>query len=279
VQSNPALALCLAHLPGWDTAFGKGDPIALSRRLLLGKRRSACEFLGFPGTEAVVALLAKIPKSVCYLPHLLRLRRVLREQPGLIRMLAHLPAFDAQTLFLAAYWRWGDSVTISLFCQIAVECRGKDLPTQIWPLDDIAKLAQRLEKTVHCRFDSVREIRRFHDRLAEEYNAAGLSVSKALERFPPAPRAGTAQIVPLNQPRLLIEEGRLQHHCAAIYRPEVEDGNLYFYRVLKPERATLCVAKNGAGWAIQELKAVCNTEVSAATRNAVEEWLTREERA
>ena len=188
VQSNPALVLCLAHLPGWDAAFGKGDPIAISRRLLLGKRRSACEFLGFPGTEAVVALLARIPKSVCYLPHLLRLRRVLREHPGLIKMLAHLPTFDAQTLFLATYWRWEDSV--SFFCQIAIEWRGKDLPTQVWPLDDIAKLAQCLKKNIPCRFRSAREIRRFHDRLAEEYNAAGLSVSKALEWFPPAPRAG-----------------------------------------------------------------------------------------
>ena len=279
VKSNPALGLCLAHLPGWDTAFGKGDPVEITRRLLLGKRRSACEFLGFPGREAVVNLLAKIPMSVCYLPHLLRLRRVLREQTGLIKMLVHLPVFNAETLFLAAYWRWGDSVTISFFCQIADECRGKDLPTQVWPLDDVAKLAQRLGKTVRRRFGSAREIRRFHDRLAEEFNAANLSAPEKSEWFPPPPRAGTAQIVPLDQPGLLAEEGRSQHHCAAIYRSEVEEGNLYFYRVLKPERATLCVAKTDTGWAIQELKAACNAEVANATRKAVEAWLTGAEKA
>jgi hypothetical protein len=279
VKSNPALGLCLAHLPGWDTAFGKGDPVEITRRLLLGKRRSACEFLGFPGREAVVNLLAKIPMSVCYLPHLLRLRRVLREQTGLIKMLVHLPVFNAETLFLAAYWRWGDSVTISFFCQIADECRGKDLPTQVWPLDDVAKLAQRLGKTVRRRFGSAREIRRFHDRLAEEFNAANLSAPEKSEWFPPPPRAGTAQIVPLDQPGLLAEEGHSQHHCAAIYRSAVEEGNLYFYRVLKPERATLCVAKTDSGWAIQELKAACNAEVANATRKAVEAWLTGAEKA
>jgi PcfJ-like protein len=279
VESNPALALCLAHLPGWDTAFGKGDPDAITRRLLHGKRRSACEFLGFPGTEAVVKLLARIPMFVCYLPHLLRLRRVLREQPSLIKMLVHLPVFNAETLFLAAYWRWGDSVTISFFCQIAAECRGKDLPTQVWPLDDIAKLAQRLGKTVRRRFGSAREIRRFHDRMAEEFNAVNLSAPEKSEWFPPPPRAGTAQIVPLDQPGLLAEEGRSQHHCAAIYRSAVEEGNLYFYRVLKPERATLCVAKTGSGWAIQELKAACNAEVANATQKAVEAWLTGVEKS
>jgi hypothetical protein len=279
LESNPALAHCLAHLAGWDTAFGKGDPDAITRRLLHGKRRSACEFLGFPGTEAVVKLLARIPKSVCYLPHLLRLRRVLREQPGLVSMLAHLPAFSEETLFLAAYWRWGDSVTISFFCQIAAECRGKDLPTQVWPLDDIAKLAQRLGKTVSRRFGSAREIRRFHDRLAEEFNAANLSAPEKSEWFPPPPRAGTAQIIPLNQPGLLAEEGRSQHHCAAIYRSGVEEGNLYFYRVLKPERATLCVAKTGSVWAIRELKAASNAEVATTTRQAVEAWLTGDEKS
>jgi hypothetical protein len=66
-------------------------------------------------------------------------------------------------------------VTLSFFCQIAVEYRGKDLPTEVGPLDDIAKLAQRLEKTVRYRFGSAREIRRYHDRLAEEFNASRLS--------------------------------------------------------------------------------------------------------
>lgn len=279
VGSNPALALCLAHLSGWDTALGKGDPDAITRRLLLGKRRAACEFLGFPGAEAVVTLLARIPKCVCYLPHLLRLRRVLREQPGLIKMLVHLPAFDAETLFLAAHWRWGDHVTLAFFCNIAAECRGRNLPSKVWLLDDIAKLAQRLGKTVRRRFGSAREIRRFHDGLAEEFNAANVSAPEKVEWFPPPPRAGTAQIVPLNQPCLLAEEGRSQHHCAAIYRSAVEEGNLYFYRVLKPERATLCVAKTGSGWAIQELKAACNAEVANATRKAVEAWLTGVEKS
>jgi len=277
VESNPALALCLARLPGWDTAFGKGDPAALTRQLLREKRRAACEFLGFPGTDAAVKLLSKIPLRVCSLPLLLRLRQPLREQPGLLRMLGHLPVLTEDTLFLAAYWRWGNSVTLSFFCQIAIECRGKDLPTQVWPLDDIAKLAQRLGKTVRCRFGSAQEIRRFHDRLAEEFNAAGLSIPKESEWFPPPPKGGTAEIVPLDQPDLLAEEGRLQHHCAAIYRPEVEEGNVYFYRVLKPERATMCLAKTAAGWKLHELKAACNAEVTAATRNAVEQWLAEDD--
>ena len=277
VQSNPALALCLSRLPAWDTAFGKGDPTALTRQLLCGKRRAACEFLGFPGTDAAVKLLSKIPLRVCSVPLLLRLRRPLREQRGLLRMLGHLPVFNEETLFLAAYWRWADCVTLSFFLEIAIECRGKDLPAQGWLLDDIAKLAQRLEKTIRYRFGCAQELRGFHDRLAEEFNAAGLSVPKASEWFHPPPKAGTAEIVPLDQPDLLAEEGRLQHHCAAIYRPEVEEGHLYFYRVLKPERATMCLAKTAAGWKLHELKAACNAEVTAATRNAVEQWLAEDD--
>lgn len=279
VESNPALALCLAQLPAWDTAFEKDDHVSITRGLILGKRREACAFLGFPGTEAVSKLLAKIPESVCHLPHLLRVRRVLHEQPGLIKLLAHLPVLDEATVFLAAHWRWNDYVTLSLFRQLAAECQGKELPSQSWLLDDTLKLAERMGHTKRHCFGSIREIRRYHDRLVNELNTAEFADFTSEDCFPPPPKMGTAQIIPLDQPRLLTEEGLLQHNCVAVYESDVDAGNRYFYRILKPERATLCLAKNGTQWVIQELKAACNAEVTPATRKAVTKWLASEETA
>lgn len=273
VEHNPALALCLSHLQTWDTAFEKGDPDSIVRRLLYSKRRVAAEFLGFPGDEAVVKLLAKIPSDACYLPHLMRLRRNLRENRDTIRLLSRLPVFDEKTLFLAAYWRWGDCVAISYFLEIADACSGKDLPKESWLLDDTISLVQRLGKRLRLRFPNRRALRRFHDRLTEELNAKKEGESNDLASFPPPPKPGTAGIVPLDRPDLLIQEGRLQHHCAAIYEREAATGHLYFYRVLQPERATLCLSNTESGWVVRELRGACNSEVGSETRSAIERWL------
>ena len=72
----------------------------------------------------------------------------------------------------------------------------------------------------------------------------------------------------------LKAEGKRMHHCAGAYVPDVLAGRRYFYRVLRPERATLCIQLAAGTWRVHDLRAACNRQVSRETREFVERWLT-----
>jgi hypothetical protein len=66
------------------------------------------------------------------------------------------------------------------------------------------------------------------------------------------------------------------HHCVNTYRQTIEQGRMYIYKVMMPERATLAITPDSCGgWVISQIKGVCNHEVKEDTRQAVREWLDR----
>ena len=111
-------------------------------------------------------------------------------------------------------------------------------------------------------------LRRFHDRLAEELTAERFG---KLKFTPPVP--GNADIVPLTGYDMLLEEGRLQHNCAASYCEDVASGRSFLYRVLAPERCTLELALRKGKWEAVQLLAACNRPPREETKIAVAKWL------
>jgi len=90
-------------------------------------------------------------------------------------------------------------------------------------------------------------------------------------RYPPIP--GTENIVPITTDKGLDEEGEIMEHCVGSYLFEVEFNNSYVYKVLKPQRATLCIEKADDRYKIKELKLKGNDEPSTETYRFVENWL------
>jgi len=91
--------------------------------------------------------------------------------------------------------------------------------------------------------------------------------------LPPVPGI-KGKIIPLQTQAELIAEGREQNNCVASYTSSVVARNCYIYRVLHPDRATLCIRRLSDGnWGIAEIKASCNRPVEPATRAFVNEWL------
>jgi hypothetical protein len=87
------------------------------------------------------------------------------------------------------------------------------------------------------------------------------------------------EVLPLTNQAQLQEEGREQQNCVGAYGPRIRTGNLYLYRVLKPERATLAIAKTASGrWQLSEIKSFRNGQVSEETMEAVQWWIEERQR-
>ena len=104
-----------------------------------------------------------------------------------------------------------------------------------------------------------------------------LELQQRRYEFPGPPVPGTADIVPLTDASQLLEEGRQQRNCVGGYGERVAGGNVFIYRVLAPERATLSIQPSAdGGYEIQQLLLSCNRPVAPATEQAVRRWLAGE---
>lgn len=135
----------------------------------------------------------------------------------------------------------------------------------------------------HC--ETTTAVERLHDRwaaqlnlcLAEQYaQAVQKRSARAREGrtlLPPAPIPGNADITPILSWEGLMAEGQIMHHCVASYRHQVQAGQSYIYRVLRPERATLEIKGREQNLYIAQLKLSNNRAPSTETRQAVDAWL------
>jgi hypothetical protein len=128
------------------------------------------------------------------------------------------------------------------------------------------------------RLRSLEQLRELHDRLAV---LPGAGDFRHIVRpdddgpFPAPPLPGTLSIQPIRTPAELRTEAAEMAHCAWSYAAEVRSGHCFFYRVLSPDRATLCIQPSFAegSWIVREMCGHGNTEVPRSTVRAIQEWL------
>ena len=262
---NPALAFCLAHHPRFCRNGLRTKSAELSRH----RQRDILGALGFPQREGAARILAKIVPKAIHIRSMERLRVALRE-PARYKLLAHVPSIHAGVLNLVNDARVAAAVTPRLLAEVAnSQDEAGDAPTARL-LSDTLGMARELGRDLPPVFYSIRRLREVHDEVAREF-ARWHRVSS---QFPPPPVPGTPDIVPLCTPRDLIQEGVEQGNCVASYIESVVEGELFIYRVLRPERATLSIVWTPCGiWEISELALRKNREPSLAVRHAVSEWL------
>ncbi len=112
----------------------------------------------------------------------------------------------------------------------------------------------------------------------EEKRRAAQPEPKIKPKFPPPPFPGNCYIKPITTPEALKYEGSkgVMDNCVR-YRDYVErifKGEIYIYRVYKPQRCTLEIAKTpSGGWLISQLKLRQNASPRQESKNIVQEWL------
>jgi len=303
--SNPALAFALAN----NNAFRRTRIDAAGFQAAaysLRKQRWILEWLGFPGTAAMVKLFKRIPPQAVSPSLLRRLRNAVEASPGIIDMLAHIRPLNEAVLGLAVNMQLRDLISPELLLEVAQTDydEGEMTPGDI-VLSGMATLNEiQSLRRLTSPFTSLAQVHRFQQKVDAEYQqylvaqeAARQAAQEALERqqeqqrvrrasarkaraqavarsFPPPPIPGTVTIIPLASRGELQEEGWQQSNCVATYATRVLSGDCYIYRVTAPERATLSIVYRADGcWRRSELKGHRNRAVRAETIRVVDAWL------
>jgi hypothetical protein len=307
---NPVLAYALANSDQL-----RGTPLEAAAVQALWycnrKQRDLLEWLGFPGTEAMVRLIRKIPPESASPSILRRLRVVIKAHEGILELLSHLRVVNVAVLELVTNRRLLDLVTPKLLLEVSAQ---DDTPGES-PVDDMILGSLTILHDIAPRraitpFTSVEHVRRFQEETDAEYQAhlrrqdeakqeaqrvaeeerqrqreeaqarrrrqTGRRAEVVRRSYPPPPVPGTTDIIPLTSAEQLQAEGQEQSNCVACYAPRILKGTTYIYRIMAPERATLAIARCADGcWRRSELKAKSNRKVRSSTVHLVDSWLGR----
>ena len=277
-RGNPALLFALAS--NW--AFHKPAvkmPVRAARSLVNRKQRVILKWLGFPATESVRRLLAKIEPDALTVPRLLWLREHLPD-PACMALLQHLPRINDTVLRLVTSRRVRPHLTPRLLLDLCViepqEYQvGHQSPKEL--LYDTLRMCEAVNwERCPVLFRSLEALETLHRVLGWRV-AWVLRMRKGgkFKPLPPPPFPGTEWIRPLRTVEAIAREGWEQNHCAASYVTLVAERSHYLYRVLQPLRGTLSVVrqKGSRRWHPSQFRQAANAPVPEDVAKAVFEAL------
>ncbi|HET9950332.1 MAG TPA: hypothetical protein VFS09_00925 [Candidatus Eisenbacteria bacterium] len=275
-KANPALAFALAH--GGRFRDVRTGEIPEAAGALLGpgrKQKEILGWLGFPETEAARRLMTKVVPAATSVAFLLRLRRALHD-PESADAMARLPRLNVGALRILTDPELRERAGHRLLLEVSrAPAEDRRAVTGIL-LRRSLELARRLLPASRQDLSpgSIVDVKETYKGLAafgERFGGDRLAI-----RFSRPPVPGTKTIVPITTARELLEESWTQRHCAASYVEQVaEEQDIYFYRVLAPERCTLMIALERGDWVAKEVRRACNGNPSGETIAAVRDWMVR----
>ena len=295
-HSNPVLAHALAHVECFRRHTPE-PPTRFAVMLAERKQREILSYLGFPAVESVVRLFRRLLPEASAIHELCLLRTALRASTEPLAALGHIRQINAGVLALTTRGKLRAIVDPSLVHEVSFHPDEMTAsPTADLMMDIIYMYEEVLHHRPQYKLPSIRSVVRLHDLLSQEclqleerrlireeqqriYQAR---CQKAMRHkgpwheapFPEPPFPGSADIEPLTSDVALVREAREMGNCLASYRSRVRKQPIYLYRVLRPERATLCLKFARCGfWFVDEIKLSGNHRVSPATESYVRQWL------
>jgi hypothetical protein len=278
VYSNPVLTWMLAS--NW--CFHKPPvqrPLEAARRLVRRKQREILEWLGFPKRESAVRIIRKITQRSLTIPMLLYLRESMRD-PSILKLLSFIPRINAGVIRVVTDPTLLPHATPNLLEEIGKLREDDRIPHTAFLLKDAIGMGNILLcGGLRKKFQSIKKLREVHDWLAAKINIM-MENNNWIGELPPPPLQGiTDMIYPLTTVKQLVEEGYIQHNCVASYAFRVAMGEVYIYKVIAPERATLAIRKRGNSWILEQVKKACNQLVGRNTYEMIQQWLKQENRS
>ncbi|MEK7408842.1 MAG: PcfJ domain-containing protein [Acidobacteriota bacterium] len=264
LRSNPALGYLVATEAAGD-----------SGRLLGARRREIAARFGFPETEHSVRALGKAPAGCVSADLLKALRGALADDSEAGEVLAQLPRINPGLLSVVCRPELRGLVSFACLRQIG----------RIDPRTPHFDLVARLENLLEYARRQGRRPPRINrladiDRLSRPAPAPNTGQQRktpapapAPAPFPPPPLPESRHILAIRTRDDLRAEGRELQHCAARYARRVAEGALFFYRMLEPERATICLRRRGDGWELDAVRGPRNRRVNASTVMLIRNWL------
>ncbi len=271
-RTNPVLAWAVSTNWIWRRPRVT-QPMRAARRLVLLKRREIAEWLGFPGTESAVRILAKYPPETARIRDLFYLRKAMNNE-GARRRLGHLPSLNATVIRVLSNPVMWPRVSPSLLEQVAL-CHNQDLRCSLsYVLTDVIDSWMLLGRDIaRLRIRSFDQLATLSEELNAEVEVLE-STSMNVSAFPPSPIPAVPGVIePIRTPNALKHEGTLMKNCAVGYALRMQQGLTHLFRVLQPERATLSIVQQDGHWILSQCLAAKNKNVRLHTLCAVVQWL------
>ena len=270
VRATPALALALSS--PW--VFRKNPPRQPLRsvRSLLGKQQTdIVAWLGLPDAWSTVRILRKLPPGECTVLNLLHLRDLFRSR---LKTLQHIPHLNGPIIRLMTGEAGRYQVSPRFLQEIAMQPGLLDRSVRM--LRDTLWMRDKLESPGIIALRSYNDLTRAHDHCVDQLGRMDSTIISP-PPFPHPPLIASSphlELEPVLTACELLEEARIQRNCVGGYGTWVLKGNMYLYRLLSPERATVAVTMDRSGqWRLDEIKSRYNSEVHPDTLSAVLEWI------
>ncbi len=268
----PALVYFLANLNKIPSAK------SFSAGILINKpRKEICRALGFPASEFAVHFLSRLPNILIHIHNHGFFKRLLA-RPDAMKHLNHCRKLQTDDLSVAKM------AVHSLFKKYMFRLlrggRYNRFNTLLGLYEDVGRMIESLanEEWMWAKLNQVTSangLEALHDELVTKINKESPRYFEGAGkvRYPLPPVTGTRDIVPVVNYKSLCYEGMVMHNCVASYFADVTSGQYYIYKVLKPQRCTLSLVKQGKKWHLGELNAKNNLEPSIEAKWAARQWL------
>jgi len=238
LESHPAMGWLVAYRERFRPGEREFATWAAARRLTGLRRRTIVGEMGFPDTERTVRLLARVPAALLSVETMRMLRSALHSAGA--ERLWRLPRLNQTVAAIVAN------------------------PARL------ARVTQAFLETA-AAWDDGEEMERCLDELDGRDRRRAPAPWSTVFREPPLPETETIRAIRTKED--LAAEGAAMHHCVGGYGWRVLEGDVYFYRMSEPERATICITPRAGWWVLEEVRGVCNQSVRESTLAAIEAWL------
>ncbi|MDD3299456.1 MAG: PcfJ domain-containing protein [Bacteroidales bacterium] len=279
MDSNPALAYLLS-------AHGVFHPLKShkywrsARSLLKQKRKDILGYFGFPSSEAMVSIFAKIAPDSCNQDSLLYLRKCLQERHDLLTKLSHYPSHNHVSLWIFCS-RADELLHYNVMLKLCMTNTSEDQMSGIYKIQDIQRMRHTIsQQGLHVNpilIRSLREIDDIHDELVQAMNA----MVKANDiRFRESPlrdvKSDLLWIESIKCSSELHWEGVQMHHCIFSYTDLIAHGSYFVARMLVPQRLTILYAYSDQGQRnlyLVDARGLYNEPTSKRAKALIELWL------
>jgi hypothetical protein len=271
LETNPLMGFLAATHPAWRRST-RGEMDALLRM----RRRQILLRLGFPhSAEAIVHVTGKVLPWACRADLLPGFCAAMRESRN-VRRLSFLRRINLGVMEIIASPGLLETVTNRLLGEVGTDA-GEDT---------VGRAARALRACQDLRtarggpaiprvFRTLPALWRFCVRFTEFFSPdeiSGLDVD-----LPKPPIPDTGAIRALRQYQDVADEAREQSNCVWELLPKLASGQLFLYRVLEPERATLSIERKNGKWCVNEIQGPKNEPVREETIAHVTQWLSGSE--
>jgi hypothetical protein len=273
VCTNPGVAYLVAS----NNLFAGHcvHPWRRAREMVRWKRTRILESCGFPAKESVVRIMSRIEPATLRYPTLVVLRRLLGVTDSATRKrLGHLPRITPLTLRILGTPSLAKFAVGGLLDELAHAPPHAHNGMSVM-FNDVLRMAREMDVPIgRCRgFD---DLKRIHDRLVTAYNDTFLMVERAM--LPPAPiPEGVASdgfsIEHIDDTAELAKWAIKQNNCLASYHQAAISGEIHFYRITRPEDASLALIRQAGTWQVGQLAGQGNRPVGEATLRWVNTWI------